>query len=107
MLEGYEIKERSEGSANILKALAVREACKSSDHMNWVAMDGRETVAQEQVLLESGNRFYADGYRLRKTGRKIVGSTHTVPKKAIAWVLVSAGFLAGVECDRIEYITKS
>jgi hypothetical protein len=116
MYENCEIKEKQESAAVILKALAVREICQGNpwlshleatrQHMGMVAYDGTEAVTKERELLKQGESFYEDGFRYNETHRQMSGLTHIVPDDAIAWVLVSAGHLATVECDRLVYITK-
>lgn len=126
MYQGYEIKERQDGAAEILRALAVRDLCQGGpygvdretatrQHMDMVYQGkarlgdiegAKADVQRERELLEAGERYFEQGYRFRRTHRNMVGVWIGVPEEALAWVNTNAGHIGTVGAHRIEYVIR-
>lgn len=63
-------------------------------------------VEAKLELKRLGEVYYAEGYRLHKTKRQIVGLGFTIPDTAIEWRILSAGYTAGIAMERLFYITR-
>lgn len=117
----YQAKEREEGAAFILYALAQREQfidynqLTGGNQEEFIADGGdayrydrptQEDQDSVRELMEAAYRYFAEGYRLQEGPRRVFGLTHEVPDEALAWRLVPAGHIATSEAWRLQYVVK-
>lgn len=107
---------------NIIEALWTRELCKANSEMTDSQVtaqhidmlvsfiddtaERRKAINAERALLKAGNEYFAQGYRLKESDRQMRGLSFEVPAEALAWRLVSAGYIATSEAERLQYIVK-
>lgn len=98
---------------DILRGLSVREQCLGNIYMSGkqateqhmaMAQSAGMDVTEEERLLAVGNAAFALGYRLHRTDRHTRGLSVSIPSEALAWRLVTAGYIATTEQVRIEYV---
>ena len=77
----------------------VAEACYTPDDIN-------KAIEEERHLLELGNQYFAQGYRLHQSSRHIYGTSYTVPPNAICYDIYDAGYIAMSPAFRVYYVTK-
>lgn len=112
-------------NVNILNALRAREAVNNPYlcHLDMLYESGiaydpvtgaadhapaRRIVRRETRLAELGNRYFDQGYRLKRTHRFPLGvdRANLIPKTALVYRYVPSGYLAACEQERIEYVVK-
>jgi len=66
----------------------------------------RAAVQNEKRLIETGNKYFEQGYRLHSTDRQIIGiGGFTIPDRAADWKVLPAGHIATTEAERLWYVT--
>ena len=70
----------------------------------------KEQEEEARTLIQHGEQYYNEGYRLHKTSKRPRGCEHIVrsevPANALVYRLVEAGHIATSLQVRAEYVTK-
>lgn len=107
------IQEAEDGADEILKALAARKVnidFRQTGHDAWemdLAYDDKEAAEAMKGYVMRGHELFEQGYRLHESHRKVRGLGFDVPDDAIAWAVVSAGYIATTEAQRLQWVTKN
>lgn len=109
----YDENHKRDGYDEILELLWTRECCKGNSYGHVSKKDATnhhmsmvEDPARERELLAQGNQLFEQGYRIHHTSRQLRGLVFTIPNNAIQHRIVSAGYLASQEMQRLQYVTK-
>lgn len=108
--------------ADIIEALHARALCQGGAYMTaqeamqqhldmladgyYTKAERQAAIAAEKKLIERGSEYFEQGYRLEVTDRAPFGVPITIPTEALAWRLVSAGYVGTGEMRRIQYVTR-
>lgn len=105
MIDALNTREICKGGPYLSPTRAIEQHLMLTAGMYDSPEDRRAAVDHEKYLLELGNELHGMGYRLRKTERNTHGH-HAVPDGAIIWRIVPAGYIAGSEALRLQYVIK-